>query len=167
MSCVRVVPMTAAHADAVLRIFGEGVATGHATFESAVPTWAVRRPSPGPVTAGTVTPAQFVGDLAIDPRSLRPKLTVRAGLSALTADDRQLVLRTKLRRERLPWSMVSGFEPRFPDGESEPSAAGVLFAITPAGGIELPATRRRAAGLRHVHALLEAYRIRALQLANR
>jgi len=40
MSGVRVVPMTAAHADAVLRIFGEGVATGHATFESAVPTWA-------------------------------------------------------------------------------------------------------------------------------
>ena len=32
MSGVRVVPMTAAHADAVLRIFAEGVATGHATF---------------------------------------------------------------------------------------------------------------------------------------
>ena len=40
-------------------------------------------------------------------------------------------------------------------------------AMTPAGGIELPATRRQTAGLRHVHALLEAYRVRAAQLAGR
>lgn len=28
------------HADAVLAIFGEGIATGHATFETTVPDWA-------------------------------------------------------------------------------------------------------------------------------
>jgi phosphinothricin acetyltransferase len=34
-----VVPMTAEHADAVLRIYAEGIATGHATFESQAPAW--------------------------------------------------------------------------------------------------------------------------------
>lgn len=32
-------PMTAAHADAVLRIYAEGLATGVASLETAVPTW--------------------------------------------------------------------------------------------------------------------------------
>jgi phosphinothricin acetyltransferase len=32
--------MTAAHAEGVLAVFAEGIATGHATFESAAPTWA-------------------------------------------------------------------------------------------------------------------------------
>jgi hypothetical protein len=122
----------------------------------------VRRPSPFPTS-----PARFVGDLAIDPRSLRPKLTVRAGLSSLTVDDRRLTLRTRLRRERLPWSMVHGFEPRFPGDDTGPTARGVLFALTPAGGIELPGTRRPGGTLRHVHALLDAYRVRAQMLANR
>jgi len=36
---VTVVPMTAAHAEGVLAVFAEGIATGHATFEPAVPTW--------------------------------------------------------------------------------------------------------------------------------
>ncbi len=31
--------MTAADADAVLTIYGEGIATGHATFEAAAPDW--------------------------------------------------------------------------------------------------------------------------------
>ncbi len=123
---------------------------------ASVPTWAVRRPSPTPLA----TP-RFVGDLAIDPESLRPKLTVRSGLSSLTVDDRQLTLRTRLRRERLPWSMVDGFEQRFTDGAPGATAAGLLVAVTPAGAIELPATRRQGGQLRHVHALLEAYRLRA------
>lgn len=37
---VTVVPMTAAHAEGVLAVFAEGIATGHATFESAAPAWA-------------------------------------------------------------------------------------------------------------------------------
>jgi len=32
-------PMTSADADSVLRIYGEGIATGSATFETMVPTW--------------------------------------------------------------------------------------------------------------------------------
>jgi L-amino acid N-acyltransferase YncA len=32
-------PMTAAHADAVLRIYGEGIATGDATLDATVPQW--------------------------------------------------------------------------------------------------------------------------------
>jgi phosphinothricin acetyltransferase len=37
---MRVVPMAAEHADAVLAIFTEGIDSGHATFEPAAPTWA-------------------------------------------------------------------------------------------------------------------------------
>jgi phosphinothricin acetyltransferase len=36
---VRVVPMTAEHWPAVERIYAAGIATGHATFESAPPSW--------------------------------------------------------------------------------------------------------------------------------
>ena len=36
---MRIVPMTAEHGDAVLAIFAEGIATGHATFEHTTPTW--------------------------------------------------------------------------------------------------------------------------------
>lgn len=36
---IGVEPMTAAHAGAVLRIFGEGIEFGNATFETAVPDW--------------------------------------------------------------------------------------------------------------------------------
>ncbi len=39
MSGPAVVPMTVAHGPAVLRIYAEGIATGHATFESAAPAW--------------------------------------------------------------------------------------------------------------------------------
>ncbi|MET0789412.1 MAG: N-acetyltransferase family protein [Cellulomonas sp.] len=36
---VEIVPMTAAHWPAVERIYAAGIATGHATFESAPPSW--------------------------------------------------------------------------------------------------------------------------------
>jgi phosphinothricin acetyltransferase len=39
VSTVIVEGMTAAHADAVLCIYGEGLATGTATFETTVPSW--------------------------------------------------------------------------------------------------------------------------------
>ncbi|WP_030383479.1 MULTISPECIES: GNAT family N-acetyltransferase [unclassified Streptomyces] len=38
---VRVVPMTDAHADQVLTIYGAGIAEGDATFETAPPAWPV------------------------------------------------------------------------------------------------------------------------------
>jgi len=109
---------------------------------------------------------QFVGDISIDPNYLRPRLTVRAGLSSLTVDEQHLTMRSMLHRERLPWSQVTSFEPHFPDGNTGPTAKGVLVALTPAGAIELPATRRQGGELRHVHALLDAYRVRAQQFAN-
>ena len=37
---VRVVPLLDAHADGVLRVYADGIATGQATFETATPTWA-------------------------------------------------------------------------------------------------------------------------------
>ncbi len=39
MSDVTIVAMTADHGLDVLRIYAEGIATGHATFEPAAPTW--------------------------------------------------------------------------------------------------------------------------------
>src|SRR3954454_22656698 len=36
---ITIVPMTAAHAAAVLRIYQHGIDEGDATFETAVPTW--------------------------------------------------------------------------------------------------------------------------------
>lgn len=36
---LRIEPMTAGDAAAVLAIYAEGIATGHATFQSVVPTW--------------------------------------------------------------------------------------------------------------------------------
>jgi phosphinothricin acetyltransferase len=36
---VRILPMTFLHGPEVLRILGEGMATGHATFETSVPPW--------------------------------------------------------------------------------------------------------------------------------
>jgi L-amino acid N-acyltransferase YncA len=36
---MRIVAMTPEHGDAVLAIFAEGIATGHATFEHTSPTW--------------------------------------------------------------------------------------------------------------------------------
>lgn len=39
MSAVRIAPMTAEHWTDVDRIYAAGIATGHATFESAPPTW--------------------------------------------------------------------------------------------------------------------------------
>lgn len=37
---VRVLPMTGEHAEGVLAVLAEGIATGHATFEPAPPRWA-------------------------------------------------------------------------------------------------------------------------------
>ncbi|WP_300541154.1 GNAT family N-acetyltransferase [Maricaulis sp.] len=36
---IEIRPMAPGDADAVLRIYGEGIATGHATFESTTPSW--------------------------------------------------------------------------------------------------------------------------------
>lgn len=134
----------------------------------AVPVWAVRAPTPAPSTPAAFP--QFSSDLSLDPMSLRRKATVRSGASAVQVDDKELRLRTWLRRTAIAWSDVQGFEAHvdpladsFDDG---PSSPGQLVAITSGGPVELPGTRRPMSELRYVHALLDAYRIRAQRLAN-
>jgi hypothetical protein len=132
----------------------------------AVPIWAVRQPTPPPPVASP----QFSSDRSLDPMSLRRKITIRSGASAVTVDERELRLRTWLRRTSIAWSDVHGFEAhvdplgdRYDEGAAGP---GQLVALTTGGPVELPGTRRAMGELRHVHALLDAYRIRAERLAN-
>ncbi len=65
--------MTAGDADAVLEIYGEGIATGHATFETAAPEWAdwnrARRPDCRFVAADGV---EVLGWAVLSPVSSRP-----------------------------------------------------------------------------------------------
>jgi hypothetical protein len=135
---------------------------------SAVPVWAVRAPTPAPEFA----PAgpQFSSDLSLDPMALRPKVTIRSGASSVQVDQHRLRLRTWMRRSSIDWSDVAGFEAQaetVDDGfEDRPTGAGHLLALTSAGPVPLPGTRRPMAELRYVHALLDAYRIRARRLAN-
>jgi hypothetical protein len=132
----------------------------------AVPVWAVRAPTPAPPA---IAP-QFSSDPSLDPMSLRRKATVRSGASAVQVDERYLRLRTWFRRTTIAWSDVQGFEAHVDplgDGDDDGSSSpGQLVAITNGGPIELPGTRRPMTELRHVHALFDAYRIRARRLAN-
>jgi hypothetical protein len=135
---------------------------GPATFEPDVPTWAHRTPSPQPRTNGLTTFA----DYTIDPMSLRRRVTIRAGASALSVDESKLVLRSWWKRTEIPWSEVDGFEPRF-DGAGTANGSGRLVALTRSGPRDLPATKRDLADLRYLAALLDAYRQRATIAANR
>ncbi len=119
---------------------------------TAVPTWAFRVP-PAPQQQTRFS------DLRLDPGSLSPSVTIRSGAARLVVDERRLRSRSWLRRTELPWSDVLAFEARFESGA--PGSAGRLVALTHAGPVELPATRRPVGDLRYVHALLDAYRERA------
>jgi homeobox protein ESX1 len=127
-----------------------------------VPTWAFRAPSP--TSTAAAAPA-LVGELTLDPMSLRRRVTIRAGASSLTVDESKLLMRAWWRRSEISWSDVQGFEPRF-DGASA-SGGGRLVALTHSGPRELPATKRSLADLRYLHALLDAYRQRAQMMAGR
>jgi serine/threonine protein kinase len=141
---------------------GQPAATPEA---AAVPVWAVRAPTAGgqPMPSGP----QFVGDLSLDPMSLRPRTTLRAGASAVTIDEHHLQLRTWFRRSQIQWSDVQGFEAQPETLDSGPASTGQIVALTSLGPVELAGTRRPIAELRYVHALLDAYRIRAQRVANR
>jgi hypothetical protein len=132
---------------------------------AAVPTWSYRAPPPAPPA---VRAPVFADDPALevdlDPLSLRRRATIRAGASVLTVDEMQLAMRTWWRRRALSWSEVQGFEPRF---DAAAARSGRLVAVTRNGPVELPATKRPVAELRYLHALLDAYRRRALLLAHR
>ena len=120
-----------------------------------VPTWASRARVPAALGASP----QLVGDLSLDPMTLRRRVTLRSGRATLIADESGLTVRRWWRRREVPWPDVLGFEPRI-DGGPEASD-GRLVAHTRTGPVDLPATTRPIADLRYVHALLDAYRERA------
>jgi hypothetical protein len=103
----------------------------------------------------------FVGDTAIDPMSLRPSLTLRAGLDSVKVDGEQITVRNKASRERVPWSDVVAFETYIEGDPTDPDARGYLIVRTIGDAIDLPATRGNVTELEHAHAVLEAYRLRA------
>jgi hypothetical protein len=109
---------------------------------------------------------QFVGDLVIDPLSLRRRLRLHAGLTALSIDDRCMTLRIRARRTRIPWTDVLGFEPHYEAGDDQAAPRGSLVVLTTLGPVELPATRGSLAEVRYAHAMLDAYRIRAQMAQN-
>jgi serine/threonine protein kinase len=124
------------------------------TATGPVPTWVFRAPnaSPGP---GMDQP---VGDLTLDPASLRHKVTIRSGATSLTIDEGRLVSRRWFSRTEIRWPSVHGFETCFDQG----SGNGYLVVHTDRGPVELSATRGSSADLRYVQALLAAYRQRAM-----
>jgi serine/threonine protein kinase len=126
-----------------------------------VPVFAFRAlPPPGPAAP------RLLDDLAFDPTSLRPRATVRAGLTAVTVDDHALTERLGLHRNRLPWSHVYGFEAQPDTSREGPPTHGSLTVLTSRGPMPLRSTRRPLAELGHLQALLDAYRIRAQLLSN-
>jgi hypothetical protein len=129
---------------------------------SPVPTWAFRAPVPAPIAATTPTD---VDQFAVDPTSLRRRVTIRAGASTLVVDDTRLLLRVWWRRSEIPWRDVHGFEVRF-DRANGAASEGRLVALTRNGPVDLPATKRSTADLRHLHALLDAYAQRAELMAD-
>ncbi len=85
------------------------------------------------------------------------RLTLRSGSALLRVDATGLRLRSWHRRATLPWPEVLGFE-AIRDERAGGGATGRLVAVTRAGHVELPATRRPVAELASIHALLEASR---------
>jgi hypothetical protein len=104
---------------------------------------------------------QPVSDLVLDPMSLRPRLQLRAGMTALTIDERRLTLRTRVKRTRIAWEDVLGFQSSFEAAGPDGVTNGSVVAVTTVGPVALPATRGSVAEVRYAQAMLEAYRIRA------
>jgi hypothetical protein len=119
--------------------------------------------SPDPTAPDPTAP----DPMAPDPMALEPRATLRAGLAAVSVDEHFLTERLSLRRNRIPWSHVFGFEiqPDTPAGAAP--GFGVIVAVTSRGPVPLKGTRRPIEELPQVHALLAAYRVRAQTLARR
>jgi serine/threonine-protein kinase PknK len=128
-----------------------------------VPVWAVRSQ---PDSAEQGAP-KFVGELSMEPMSLRPKTTLRAGASSVTVTEQSLQLRTWFKRSQILWTDVQGFEAQLHNRDAGTGGTGQIVALTALGPVEIPGTRRPVAELGYVHALLDAYRIRAKRVANR
>jgi hypothetical protein len=110
-------------------------------------------------TAGTAP--RGIDAISIDPHSLRPSLTLRAGLDAVRVDAERVTIRTKASRERVAWSEVTRFESYIEGDPTDPDARGYLILRTVNDAIDLPATRGNVTELEHAQAVLEAYRLRA------
>jgi hypothetical protein len=117
-------------------------------------------PAPAVDPIPTVAPV-FVGTTAIDPMSLRPSLTLRAGLDAVKVDADNITVRNKASRERVPWRYVRSFESYVEGDPSDPDARGYIIVRTVNDAIDLPATRGNVNEIEYAHAILEAYRLRA------
>jgi hypothetical protein len=126
----------------------------------AAPAAALRMP---PQPARAPEPAD---DLAIDPMSLRGSLRLHAGVTTLTVDDHGLTLRTGMKRTRIPWTDVLGFQPQFEPAGAEGITNGSVVAVSTTGLVELRATRGSVAEVRYAHAMLEAYQVRARLAGN-
>jgi hypothetical protein len=147
----------------------------HAALESEVPVYVMpplveQAPRLVPVAPlASAAPAKstrnvapvFVGDTAIDPMSLRPSLTLRAGLDSVKVDGEQITIRNKASRERVLWGEVVAFETYIEGDPTDPDARGYLIVRTIGDAIDLPATRGNITELEHAQAVLEAYRLRA------
>jgi hypothetical protein len=135
---------------------------------------AAPKPDEAPAApAGDESPDSMAPDsmapdsMAPDPMALEPRATLRAGLAAVSVDEHFLTERLNLRRNRIPWPHVFGFEIQ-PDAPADPAPGfGVIVAVTSRGPVPLKGTRRPIAELPKVHALLAAYRVRAQTLARR
>jgi hypothetical protein len=99
--------------------------------------------------------------------SLRPKATLRAGSSSVSITGDGLRVRTWLKRRHIPWTDIEGFAAQIDAADSGAASTGQIVALTSLGPVELPGTHRSLIELRYVHALLEAYRVRAQRLRNR
>ena len=149
--CPRPAPVRRRAPHPAVRGAGQRFRRGRPGSPAPCPTWAFRAPA-----APQQQPASY-GDLALDPMSLSSKRDHPGGRRALMVDEqRPGACASRLRRSALAWP------------ESSPSsrvstrmrraAPGRLVAVTHAGPVELPATRRPAGDLRYIHALLDAYR---------
>jgi hypothetical protein len=104
---------------------------------------------------------QSVGDLAIDPASLRQRLKLHAGGAALSVDDRRLSVRGGADRKHIPWTDVLGFEPHWEGAGPDGVMRGSIVVMTTTGPVPLLATRGSVAEVRYAQAMLDAYRARA------
>jgi hypothetical protein len=105
-------------------------------------------------------------DLVIDPMSLRGRLRLHAGVTTMTIDERGLTLRTRLKRTRILWTDVLGFQPQYDVVGADGVTNGSVVVVTTTGPVVLQATRGSLADVRYAQAMLEAYRIRAQLVLN-
>ncbi|MBS2534883.1 N-acetyltransferase [Catenulispora sp. NF23] len=89
MSETAIVPLTAAHAEDVLRIYQQGIDEGNATFETAAPTWDAFDADklPDHRFAATAPDAKILGFIVVSAVSKRPCYTGVVSVSVYVAPE--------------------------------------------------------------------------------